>query len=174
MCKAVCRFVAILALTVGACSETSYLEGPLGPRGLNPAAAVVSTTNFNFPVDIIVFVPCADGGAGEFVELSGNLHDLFHLMINGNRFVLKVHTQPQGVRGVGLSTGDKYRGTGVTQETLSGSLVNGQLSDTFVNNFRIIGQGPGNNFLVHENLHVTVNANGQLTAIVGNASVSCK
>ncbi|HYO47772.1 MAG TPA: hypothetical protein VEY33_13895, partial [Gemmatimonadota bacterium] len=110
-------FLAILTFTLVACSETSYSEGPLGPRRLNPAAAVVSTTNFIFPVDILAFVPCADGGAGEFVELSGNLHDLTHLTINGNRFVLKVHTQPQGIRGVGLSTGDRYRGTGVTQET---------------------------------------------------------
>ncbi|MGH7565768.1 MAG: hypothetical protein ACREK2_02965 [Gemmatimonadota bacterium] len=170
----VAAFLATLTVTLVACSESSYSDGPLGPRGLNPAAAVVTTTSIRFPVDILVFVPCADGGAGEFVELSGNLHDLFHLMINGNRFVLKVHTQPQGIRGVGLSTGDKYQGTGVTQETLSGSLVNGQFSDTFVNNFRIIGQGPGNNFLVHENLHITVNANGEVTASVGNASVSCK
>lgn len=166
-------FLAILTFTLVACSETSYSEGPFGPRGLNPAA-VVSTANLIFPVDILAFVPCADGGAGEFVELSGNLHDLFHLMINGNRFVLKVHTQPQRIRGVGLSTGDKYQGTGVTQETFGGSLVNGQFSDTFVNNFRIIGQGPGNNFLVHQNLHVTFNANGGVTAIVDNASVSCK
>jgi hypothetical protein len=167
-------FLAILTFALVTCSETSNSAGPLGPRGLGPTAADVSTTNVRFPVDIVQFVPCADGGAGEFVHLSGNLHDLFHLMTNGNRFVLKVHTQPQGIRGVGLSTGDRYRGTGVTQETVSGSLVNGQFSDTFVNNFRIIGQGPGNNFLVHENLHVTVNANGEVTAIVENVSISCK
>ena len=31
-----------------------------------------------------------------------------------------------------------------------------------------------NNFLVHENTHVTVNANGEVTASVDNFSVDCK
>jgi hypothetical protein len=45
--------------------------------------------------------------------------------------------------------------------------------ETFVNNFKIIGQGPGNNFLVHQNVHITVNANGTLTASVDNFSTEC-
>jgi len=45
---------------------------------------------------------------------------------------------------------------------------------TFVNNFKIIGQGPNNNFLVHENLHVTINADGTLTAFVDNFSFTCQ
>jgi hypothetical protein len=43
-----------------------------------------------------------------------------------------------------------------------------------VNNFRIIGQGTGNNFLVHETFHITVNADGTMTASVDNFSVDCK
>ncbi len=119
-------------------------------------------------------MPCANGGAGEIVALSGKLHDLFHIMTNGNRFKVKVHTQPQGIRGVGLTSGDRYRGTGVTQETFGGSLVNGQASSTFVNNFRIVGQGPGNNFMIHEVVHVTLNARGELTATVDRLSTTCK
>ena len=165
-------FIAIFALSLGACSDVP--EGPLGPRSLIGAAASAGTSNVFFPVEIETFVPCANGGVGEVVRLTGILHDLFHLTINGNRFVLKFHTQPQGIRGVGLTTGDKYQGTGVTQERFGGSLVNGQFSDTFVNNFRIIGQGPGTNLLVHQVFHVTINANGELTALVDRLSVSCK
>lgn len=164
--------VIILAVPLGACSDVS--EGPLGRRGLTRAAADVTTTNFIFPVEIETFVPCANGGVGEIVALSGDLHDLFHLTINGNRFKVKVHTQPQGIRGVGLTTGDRYRGTGVTQETFGGSLVNGQASSTFVNNFRVIGQGPGNNLMIHELLHLTINAQGELTAAVDYLSTTCK
>ena len=165
-------FVAVLALPLSACSDVS--EGPLGPRGLGRAAADVTTTNVIFPVEITEFVPCANGGAGEIVALSGNIHELFHVTVNGNRFKMKVHSQPQGVHGVGLTTGDRYQGTGVTQETFGGSLVNGQASSTFVNNFRFIGQGPGNNFMVHEVVHVTFNARGELTAEVVQSSVTCK
>ena len=163
--------VAFLS-ALGACSEAS--TGPLGPRSLREAAASVTTTNVIFPVDTDAFVPCANGGAGEIVALSGDIHDLFHFVINGNRFKGKVHTQPQGIRGVGLTTGDRYRGTGVTQETFGGSLVNGQATSTFVKTFLIIGQGPEINFIIHEVVHVTLNAHGELTAVVDNFSVTCK
>ena len=46
--------------------------------------------------------------------------------------------------------------------------------ETYINNFRIIGQDPDNNYLVHETFHVTVNANGELTAFVDNFSIEWK
>ena len=39
---------------------------------------------------------------------------------------------------------------------------------TFVNNFRWIGPGRGNNFLSHQTFHVTVNANGVTTVVCGH------
>ncbi len=125
-------------------------------------------------INLTVFVPCAAGGAGELVDLSGPLHTLITFTINGNNVSGKTHFQPQGISGTGETTGDKYQATGVTQESFTGSFQNGQFSDTFVNNFRIIGQGPGNNFLVHETLHITVNANGTLTVFHDNFSIDCK
>ncbi len=138
------------------------------------SAATTFTEILRFPVNIEVFIPCALGGAGETVFLSGNLHSLFHSTVNGNNFKIKIHNQPQGISGLGLTSGDKYQGTGVTRGTFGGSFVNGQWADTFVNNFRIIGQGDGNNWLVHQTFHVTLNANGDLTAFVDNFSSDCK
>jgi hypothetical protein len=46
--------------------------------------------------------------------------------------------------------------------------------ETDINNFRIIGQGPGNNFLVHDNFHISVNANGVVTSFHDNFGVDCK
>jgi hypothetical protein len=43
-----------------------------------------------------------------------------------------------------------------------------------VNNFRIIGQGPGNNYLVHETMHFTINADGTTTVSFDNLTVDCK
>ena len=45
---------------------------------------------------------------------------------------------------------------------------------TFVNNFRVIGQSTGKDFLVHENFHLTITANGAATAFLDNFSVECK
>ena len=174
MRRAMSSLTSTLPLLLLACSEAGLQEGPLGPGGLAPAAASVFTDNIVIPTDLLVFVSCADGGAGEEVLLSGNLHIVTHLAVNGNRFVFKDHFQPQGISGVGLTTGDKYQATGVTQDRFSGSFVNGQFSETFVNNFRIIGEGPGNNFLVHETFHVTITANGLVTVEVDRFTTSCK
>lgn len=130
--------------------------------------------NESIDINLVVFVPCANGGAGELVELNGPLHILTTFNINGNNVRGKSHFQPQGISGFGLDTGDKYQATGATQDHFKGSFDNGQFNQTFVNNFRIIGQGPGNNFLVHENFHLTINANGEVTTVHDNFSVDCK
>jgi hypothetical protein len=125
-------------------------------------------------ISLSVFVPCAAGGVGEVVDLSGSLHTLLSITINGNKVSVDMHVQPQGLSGLGETTGAKYQGTGVTEESFTASLQNGQFNSTFVNNFRIIGQGPGNNLLVHENLHITINADGTVTVSHDNFSIDCK
>jgi len=136
------------------------------------AKATTVTNNFTQPLDLLVFVPCAALGAGELVHLTGTLHILFVDIIDDNGGVhSKFHFQPQGVSGTGLITGDKYNAVGETQGTFNAKVGS---EFTFVDNFRVIGQGPGNNFQVHENVHVTFLADGTLTANVDNFSVVCK
>jgi len=132
------------------------------------------TDNESIPVSIFSFIPCADGGAGEFVQLDGDLHVLITFTINGNNVSGKFHFQPQGITGEGFVTGDKYQGTGVTQQNFKQSLQNGQFEFTFVNNFRMISELAGNNFLAHETFHVTITANGDVTVTHDNLSVECK
>jgi hypothetical protein len=138
------------------------------------ASQAAVTTNVKVPFAQIEFVPCANGGAGELVLVEGTLHILTTFTINDNHVSGKIHFQPQGATGTGLVTGDTYRATGVTQEEFSDNLTNGQFEDTFINNFRIIGPGPDNNLLVHQTVHITINANGDVTAVVDNTSVECR
>ena len=138
-----------------------------------PAKAAIQI-NESDDIMLQVFVPCAAGGAGEVVDLSGPLHTLITLTISGNNFSAKEHFQPQGISGTGETTGLKYQATGVTQTTTKGSFVNGQFNQTFINRFDIIGQGTGNNFRVQETAHVTFNANGTVTVFFDNFSVECK
>ena len=137
------------------------------------AQATAITTNDFVPLAAAVFVPCANGGAGEVVLITGTLHVQNHITITDNRASIKSHFQPQGASGVGLTTGDVYHATGVTQEHDSIPITNGAFEFTFVNNFKIIGPGPDNNLLVHENVHVTIDANGNVTTTVDNLSVEC-
>lgn len=138
------------------------------------ASATSFTASVKIPIQVGVFVPCANNGAGELVVLSGTLHDLVHVTIDDQSGThVKIHDNPQGVSGVGLTTGTMYRGTGVTLTSFNVPTGDLPLTTTFVNNFRIIGQGPDNNLLVHATFHLTINANGTVTATVDNFSVDC-
>ena len=166
--------LALLAcLAVAGCADGSEPLAPLAPLAPDGPrlAAIAFTDNLIIPIDLLVFVDCANGGLGEEVLLSGNLHLLFHVTENANGLHIKSLANPQGITGLGAVTGDRYHGTGMTGDNLNVGLGE---NFTFVNNFRIIGAGPGNNFLVHQNVHVTFNANGELTAEVDNFRAECK
>lgn len=141
--------------------------------GAAPASAEV-TENAKIPVEIDIEIPCANGGAGEEVLLTGNLHVQTSYVINGNVVRGRFHDQPEGVSGYGSVSGDRYEATGVSQGEFKSSLHNGQAIVSFINNFRIIGQGPGNNYLVHENIHLIINANGDHTTVVDGVEADCK
>ena len=133
-----------------------------------------TVVNESSPISLSIFVPCAAGGAGEIIDLSGDLHTLITETINGNNVSGVMHFQPQGISGTGETTGLKYQGTGVTSTSFKMSLQNGQANMTFVNRFDDIGQGPCNNFTVHETAHITFNADGTVTVFFDNFGVECK
>ncbi|HZP81806.1 MAG TPA: hypothetical protein VFB21_09235 [Chthonomonadaceae bacterium] len=137
------------------------------------AQAAAFTSNLRFPLDgVLVFVPSANGGAGETVALNGELHDLFRITIDARGGVkIKGHDNPQGVSGVGDVSGCKYQGNGVTQFETNAQVG---VQSTFINNFHVIGQGPGNNFLVHATYHITVNADGTVKGYVDSLRVVSK
>jgi hypothetical protein len=132
------------------------------------------TTNDETDIFLTVYIPCAAGGIGEVVDLNGPLHTLISFTVSNNSVSGKFHFQPQGISGVGEVSGVKYQATGITDETFKTSLQNGQANLTFVNNFRIIGQGSANNFLLHETFHFTVNADGTTIVLHDNFTVDCK
>src|SRR5215216_4074451 len=110
---------SILTLTactkemIGAKPDQIHLQADIGGQA---KANNSITSNEQINTDFSVFIPCANAGAGEFVVLTGTLHVLTTFTINGNNVRGKSHFQPQGISGVGLTTGDKYHATGVTQD----------------------------------------------------------
>jgi hypothetical protein len=136
------------------------------------AATGVYSENYSEPIRFTHFIPCAAGGAGENVEFFGTLHILFRYTLNKNGiYSLESEHNPNHLMGIGLSSGEKYVGTGITQF----HQITGKINEayTFTDNFRLIGQGPDNNFTVKETLHYTVNANGKMTVDVDNYSEEC-
>jgi opacity protein-like surface antigen len=155
-------------LAISLLAMTAALAGAAAAE----AQATTVTTNEQVPIVVLAFVPCANDGAGELVLLEGTLHVLTHVTIDDQGGLhVRQHFQPQGVSGEGLTTGDKYQGTGVTQTEFNATAG---FEQTSVNNFRVIGQGPDNNLLVHSTFHVTVTPNGDVTSVVDNFSVECR
>lgn len=135
--------------------------------------ATVVTTNEEVPLDLDVWVPCACDGAGEWIRLTGRLHELSHTTIDANGgFHVQIHSQPKDLKGEGLTSGDTYQGTGIYRWNHSGDSL--PYEYTFVWNFRMIGQGPGNNLLVHESAHITINANGVVVTDFSDFRAECK
>ena len=168
------RIGALLGIAVGiaACAES---PSPVAPRALSEApvaSAEVTSTELVVPFSATLWIGCANGGAGENVALAGQLSIRSHEVVSEDG-VTRLWTQwrPMGVFGVGATTGRTYRGTGGTFEGLvesDGSVY------SVVNNFRIIGQGPGNNLTMHMVLKQAYNANGELTADVNLTNQSCR
>jgi hypothetical protein len=128
-----------------------------------------------YPVNESVWIPCANGGSGEDVLLIGQLRVQISAATNDNHEHFKIRSQPLGLYGLGLVTGDVYHAVGVTQTEYSCQIPPGQqFQETYVNNYRIIGRGPGNNFMVHEVFHVTHDASGEIAVVFDNTSSECK
>jgi hypothetical protein len=135
-----------------------------------PAQAAV-VTNTSIPISLPVYIPCVP----ESVTLTGNLHVLTSVTVDGNSGLhVDILANPQGISGTGSVTGDKYQGTGETRTGFNVGPAGFPFETTFVNNFKIIGQGTGNNYIVHDTIHLTIDANGNVTATVTNTSVDCK
>jgi hypothetical protein len=165
--------IVLFVILFSSCSKDISLNNSTRTPS-EKAAAFQLTENVSVPIDLLAFIPCANGGIGEDVQFSGSLHSLFHITINENRVTVKTHNQPEGLKGIGAITGDTYNATGVTQDTQNGSFINGSFTYTYINNFKLIGPGTDNNYLVHENYTVTINANGTVVMEMDNYNVECK
>src|SRR5438105_15898847 len=135
------------------------------------ATASVTTMNSTVPFSATFFLPCAAGGTGESVDMSGTFHLLRQTVINTTGgTTLRGTANPQDVTGVGETTGASYRYTGVEVSNNHGS-VGGAL--TYILGFDIVGHGGATTFRVHMNTHVTIDANGTVTASVANVFSTC-
>ncbi len=156
-----------LAALVAACDGA-----PTAPATSGGPNLATGGNSQKIPFEQVFFAPCANGGAGEDIRLTGTLNIVLVEKTNGNgHVVFHLGTNPQGATGMGLTTGTVYRATGITLETVT---VSPGFTDTFVNNFRIIGPGRTANVLIHEVFHVTVNAQGVVTAELDHFTAECK
>jgi hypothetical protein len=168
---------AVLSLTaLGSCSDAPRddLTGPLATplASVSNRGATTTTTN-EF---ITPFGFDTQGECGEIVRFSGTLHAVTHTTITSTGSIHSlVHFGPvRGVRAVGLTSGGQYVVPGMLHDNFNLNGTAWPLTETFVNNFEIIGAGPLPNFNLHLNFHITVNANGETTVLFENLHAECR
>ena len=118
------------------------------------------------------FVPCANGGAGEYVTGTIDVHNLITSTVNGNFDSWQFQFQPRGTL-VGRITGDTYQLTGLTRGTYTNSLQDDHRTLTYVNSYKLIGPGVGNNLAVREIAHLTIDGD-DVVVQHDDFSVECK
>jgi len=134
-----------------------------------PAAAQATTTTSTIPFQ--ADVPSCNGDT--MISLSGQLLVVFTVTANpAGGFVFSTHTQPQGVRGIDTETGTTYLGTGLTRD-LTVFSPSGVFSFTFVDRFHLQATGGAQSLDFSETVHITVLADGTVTAFVVDISGPC-
>jgi hypothetical protein len=110
---------------------------------------------------------------GDLVQLTGRLLTVISVTaIPSGGFVTAVHFQPQGVKGVDLTTGLVFEATGLTRDITVFSPASGTI-ETFVNQFHIQATAGGESFIVRELFHVTVTPDGTTAVFFDNFASSC-
>jgi hypothetical protein len=147
-----CLFAAATMLLCGAQSQAIM------------AQATTTTTNLILPLNTTV-----SGCDGQLVTLSGNIHVVTHVTTDTNGGVhIKEHSNYQNVSGIGQPIPISYRGV-----SSNNTHFNNQINVTIVDQVLLISQGPSDNLQIHITMHLTINANGQTTAVVENIRVEC-
>jgi hypothetical protein len=137
----------------------------LATAGALVGDAQAAATSVRIPIAFV------DSTCSDPVALSGTLHAATTTVESpGGSVIVHVTFNPQGVTGIGLVSGSTYRGTGVTTQTIT--LTRG-LTDTLVNNFRLLSPGAGGDVILQEILHVTIDADGTVKTEHVQTTVSC-
>ena len=110
-----------------------------------------------------------DDATGEFVDINVTYKTDFHVVADGNGgFHVDVHDVYSG-RGVGETSGTVYIAN--QTDNFSENLTAGALNETEPLHFSMISKGGADNLEVSELLHITIDANGNVTSFVDNVSV---
>ena len=124
------------------------------------------------PYSKTIFVSCANGGAGENIELQGKTNFVYQIVWTDHGFNIGYHENTYAVKGIGLSSGDIYAGAGGTEGTAMASSINGVWVATTVERLRIVG--PNANFGLKNTYHITTTPEGAAVVTLDSQEVECK
>ena len=157
--------IGLAAILATACDGTAV------PTGIDPHDGPLPSSVTRIPIEETVLVESEC--LSEPIELR-----LRQQLVTGGPFDANggVHTHlvvnDRGTTGTGLMTGARYRQTGAETST-DNVLGPPPLILTAHNTLNLVGQGSAPDVRLRQLLHVTMNANGEVTAFTSEMSVVC-
>ena len=129
-------------------------------------ATITINDNFVVPFPHVVVNPCN----GEVIAMTGNVHVSVHGVIapNGN-VTMTFHQNFNGISGTG-DLGNTYQCVSAITQTSTGSVGE---TFTFTGTQSLIGHGNAPNSYLRAVVHMTVNANGDVTVDNFTLTTSC-
>ena len=168
--------LALAVLILSSCSKKDSFMPVPAKKEMNALTQSTGANTQNsvetVPFDRTIYVSCSNGGAGEDILMTGNMVVVYHATFNDRKYTLSYHTNPQGVTGMGLTSGDKYIVSGGSEGTISGAYENDQFAGGYTEDMRVIS--PKGTFIVHYQFHVTVTPDGKFTSEISDEKVVCR
>ena len=174
---AIAGFLSVMAAGLLFSCSKNMADVPLSATSEVAAANGSSASsnrngNVDLPFETKLFVPCANGGAGEEVVLTGGINFIQQIIWNDHGFTLVYHDNVQGLKGTGLSTGEPFTASGGTNGTVTGAWVNSQWTGTTIRQLRVIGQN--SHFFMNYKYHITVTSDGDVKVNSEEETAECK
>jgi len=172
------RTIAILATAFSAACSAGDAVAPVTRQPVRAASALRAADEAvgeaSRSIESVEWVPCAANGAGEYVNVSGQLHYHMHRIQDGNGvYHLEIRANTSQLTGTGATTGDSYRGSESEHVTARAADYYGRQSLRIAENFRFVALGGGANFTIRYDTHVEVDASGNTVLWVESQRISC-
>ncbi|HET9280294.1 MAG TPA: hypothetical protein VFN95_19000 [Flavitalea sp.] len=169
-------FLAFLIMLLSSsCSKNSdVLPGAnnMEVKALNQSSSSkMNNSLVAVPFEETFFVPCANGGAGENVTLTGTTNFVYQMTWTDHGFKLVYHANSRGITGVGLTSGETFVGSEGTQGSVVGSWVNNQWIGNTIERMRIIGRNT--TYIVKNKYQLIVTPDGKVTVNSMEKTIDC-
>ena len=168
-------FSLLAAVALFSCSKDNA-DGPAVEISDAPPAissnASDRTSTVAVPYDNTVYVPCANGGAGEYVHLNGRTNFLYTISWTDHGFTYGYHANSYAIKGVGLTSGEQFVASGTTEGQVAASWVNERWIAIITDQLRVTA--PNTSFVVKNKYHVTTTPDGDALINLREQEVECK
>jgi hypothetical protein len=123
----------------------------------------------------VVPIACTIGGYTEEIALAGNLRLGFQVTVHARGAThVEIEVRPLEVMATGVASGTLYHVLVTPASSFDGAGPP-PLDFTFVFSLRLMGQGPENDLLVYDTVHITVSSDCSVVAIPKDSfSVLCR